>query len=663
MSILDLHGDDLMAAASRYVNQPKPEPSSSAFSLNLTRGPQDMGGMRALVGGAGEAILQIAASASELAQAPGKRRELPGVDGSMTNDFSEVFRAAGRDLRPDAQTAHVAEQLMYQFARGATKIIGGAFAAGPAGIVAAGLEEANTQADELRRQGVDFETRAMAGGVQGAGLALAALPLVGTSLKATAGLYLAGGPGGFVAQQALTREILQGAGYEQIGAQFDPLDPVGLAVSALVPLPFVAAGVRGQRLAATARAAEDFRAGPVPSEMTGAAAAAREAFAPEVVDAARVAYAVERRAAGNPAPDAPRAADLHETAMARAEAAMSMGDAVRVSDLVPPRPIESLADFMARTKIKADPVPKEVTGDFLGFLKGLGGIDFAQKLDITGEPSGVLANPGGIFRKGGRQTDELALLSVEAGYLRDGSDSYQFVELVQEAIRGNRVLTMMEQADKLGRDQHMEMMQARIEQVEAKLRLLGVDPAPAGSNVAALEAYVREHEPRILAAALDEARAVNELSPEFDALQDRARRIAQDMADGGRTLEQYEAEVQPLSAVMRRLVQEATRAPEATPPANPEAATPTRGPRPAATEPSLPKPGAEPDAAQAAGVAARLAQIEAEFPDLMVQMDGDAAPRPLSQFLADAQREADEMAADAPLVQALAECSLLNGFN
>ena len=326
MSILDLHGPDLAAASPRFIQpaRPAPEPKFSAWSA-LTAVPR----------GAAEAVLQVSASATELAQAPVRRSGMDSADGAMSNPFSEVFRQAGRDLRPDPETGHAAEQLIYQFARGATKIVGGAVAAGPAGVVAAGLEEANSQADELKRQGVDLQTRATAGAVQGAGLALAALPVVGQTLKQTAALYLAGGPGGFMAQQALTREILQRGGYERIGAQFDPFDPVGLAVSALVPAVFAGVGIRAQRTAAAAKAAEDFRAGPVPSDVTPTAAAARQTFAPEVVDAARVAYAVERRAASNPG-DLVRGADAHEAALARAEEAISRGESVQVVDMVPP---------------------------------------------------------------------------------------------------------------------------------------------------------------------------------------------------------------------------------------------------------------------------------------------------------------------------------------
>lgn len=66
-------------------------------------------------------------------------------------------------------------------------------------------------------------------------------------------------------------------------------------------------------------------------------------------------------------------------------------------------------------------------------------------------------------------------------------------------------------------------------------------------------------------------------------------------------------------------------------------------------------------------VAARLADVSQQFPDLSVQMDGMDKPMPLSEFLAQVQREAmegtdlDIGGNDAPLMQVAANCLLLNG--
>jgi hypothetical protein len=45
----------------------------------------------------------------------------------------------------------------------------------------------------------------------------------------------------------------------------------------------------------------------------------------------------------------------------------------------------------------------------------------------------------------------------------------------------------------------------------------------------------------------------------------------------------------------------------------------------------------------------------------MVMLDGMDKPMPLAEFMAAVRAEADEMLADAPLVQLAAECALVNG--
>jgi hypothetical protein len=63
-----------------------------------------------------------------------------------------------------------------------------------------------------------------------------------------------------------------------------------------------------------------------------------------------------------------------------------------------------------------------------------------------------------------------------------------------------------------------------------------------------------------------------------------------------------------------------------------------------------------------AGFDARLSDISRQFPDLAVQLDGMERPMPLAEFMATVRAEADELAADAPLVQVAAECALVNGL-
>ena len=79
----------------------------------------------------------------------------------------------------------------------------------------------------------------LAGGAAALGVML---PVAGSTLARTGMLYLAGGPGAFMAQQAATREILERANYADLAKQYDPLDPTGFTLSWLFPLPFTGYG-------------------------------------------------------------------------------------------------------------------------------------------------------------------------------------------------------------------------------------------------------------------------------------------------------------------------------------------------------------------------------------------------------------------------------------
>jgi hypothetical protein len=65
--------------------------------------------------------------------------------------------------------------------------------------------------------------------------------------------------------------------------------------------------------------------------------------------------------------------------------------------------------------------------------------------------------------------------------------------------------------------------------------------------------------------------------------------------------------------------------------------------------------------AEAEAAVSRVDQVVRDMPDLMVQMDGMDAPMKAADFLAMVKAEADELAADGPLMQIAAECALLNG--
>lgn len=226
----------------------------------------------------------------------------------LSIEYAKRYGDYARSLRPDPATAGTAEQVLFGLSKGLTKAVTAVATMGPAaGAVAFGGSEAASTYTDLRHEGVDSGTAGQAAAVSGVlNAAGVLLPMAGPTLKATAALYLAGGPGGYMAQQALTREVLSRAGYDDIGKKYDPLDPVGLALSALIPLPFAAHGALRNVRAAKGGAMPD--AAPVAEP--AAAAKAQEAAPHEAVDAAMVHNLTLLRDAHEATPPAKMAAEV-----------------------------------------------------------------------------------------------------------------------------------------------------------------------------------------------------------------------------------------------------------------------------------------------------------------------------------------------------------------
>ena len=286
-----------------------------------------------------------------------------------------VLRRGIEALRPDAQTATTASMILQDAARVLTKAGGYALVGGtPGAIVGTGLDEAGTGALELIDRGVDPTTAAKAGVVRGAVMAASvAAPVAGRTLLQSAGIVAATGPGLFIAEQAITREILERARYRELAAEFDPFDPVGLGVSTLVPAVF--GGAVHLRRAARARDEGGGRAtdAPVlpdgPEVLTPEASSAESsadsvpsatavarlmADSPEILDAAHVAFrqhAVDDAMLGDRANLPARA--THARALDDAVRAMDDGEPVQVSALeVDPVRAQRVADEVA-TRLRA----------------------------------------------------------------------------------------------------------------------------------------------------------------------------------------------------------------------------------------------------------------------------------------------------------------------
>ena len=180
-------------------------------------------------------------------KARAKLVERGGID--FSNEAGDLFRSRAKDLMPDPMTTGLAGQIVGGLYRFGGKAVGYTMLGGPA-VGAFGLagDEAFTESDKLKQQDVPLGPRSAVGLVSGVASGLAmALPVAGKTIKETAALVVAGGPASFMAQQAASRAILEHADYAKIGSTYDPFDPVGLAVSTLVPAGFGAVALRGRR--------------------------------------------------------------------------------------------------------------------------------------------------------------------------------------------------------------------------------------------------------------------------------------------------------------------------------------------------------------------------------------------------------------------------------
>jgi len=639
----DLYQAGTDAAIADLIQRP-PTPRAQPAKFNawrtLTAAPRGIGagsnetagGVADVLGAFGQVMgatdsrssMFSAQSEDQRKQEEQARRKM--LDKGLEFDAGDQFRSVAREWMPDATTAHTAERTVFDLFRFGTKAVTSTALAGPvAGPGLVGLDEALTTADDLKRQGVDAQTRMQVGAVSGLTAAAGvALPVAGKTAAQTAALVGIGGPGSFIAQQAATRQILQDADYTKLADQIDPLDPVGLAVSTLVPAGFGVWAMRGMR----GRAAE-VKPGEAPPEMRPDGQPVQDAVqteparprpTPDQVDAARVKMLTQHiEAAGLHSASDARAAAMHLDAFARAMDDLGAGRRVDVTDLVPTERIqmakamdtfatrldESRAELMAQAAQRAEP----------GAVRALQSelVDYQAQLATL---------------------EDMAAIKARAGELQQ-AERLSYKQALAQAKR-----EFSAQADDV---------RARIARVEGLLE----DNATGQQAFDALNMLDRQ------AAAVGSQRA------KIDAPATRETPAAQAVREITATRQEAAANVQ--DAPQARADAPATGARQPEPAAQPQA-TDARGAAPAgAGEQGGGVPRAGGGSPEAAVVAARLAEVSQQFPDLTVQMDGMDAPMRLSDFLDQVRREAmdgtdlDIGGNDAPLMQVAASCFLLNG--
>lgn len=635
----DLHYDDNLRAAQDLAQRPpragRPDPAFSVWGA-LARGPSKGGvagvsqsgaffsdvlgafGQTLAAGGTASAQGMFSTQTdAERRQADQQALRIRSAGPDFSSATGDDLRGFARSLTPDPETAHTAERIVFDAFRVLTKGAGYVTAfGGVPGALLTGADEGMTTADDLKQQGVDLATRTKVGAVVGGVTAVgAALPISGTNVSSTIALGATGGPLTFMAQQQAVRSILQAQDYTQLAEQYDPLDPVGLAVSTLVPMGFGAWGLRASRARAAAEAmaaseararaaavaeAEAFRTGPLPSGETPVARAVRH-VSEEQIDAARTIQLTEQRRSASPfRADDWRAFDAHEAALTRAMDQIASGERVTVDDLLPAAPLqpETVAALQELDALQAER---------------------AQLLPAAGE----LAERGAIRAA----REELRLMEQQRP---DTSDA------------GIRELAK--------RIQEREGVSYRTALAQAKQQTDGA-LADFNARQSRLERLVESNA--------------------------RAQRAAQRVGEIDQRVAALEAQASPDAALplFAKRLEAAGRATEALRigPVEPRVAGPLLAPTRVASpgwESGLPAAAARDvqrgsaatgPALEAAVVAARVEQVRSAMPELMVQLDGMDAPMRVDDLLAAIKAEADDMLADGELFEQVALCALLHG--
>jgi hypothetical protein len=683
VSLLDAYAPDLETAARNTVSRP-PQPKAPSFSVwgtvagvprGAAAGVSEVAGSGMDLSGAfGDVLATTEASAGGMfaLQSEQERREsqkaveklrTEGLD--FRNEIGAGYRAAARAVMPDPTTAHGAEVAVAEFARIATKAVGAGIALGPVGGAAlSGAEEGFTAADKLAEQGVDPATRTGVGAVTAAVQAATfGLPVAGQTVRGTVGLALAGGPVGFIAQQAAVREILDRADYSKLADQYDPFDPVGLTLSTVLPLGFGAMAMRAGRRAAAADAAAAeaaMIASPnPPSARTQVASAVDEAL----VDAARVVLMRQQSEAARltPAEDLAGAA-RHEQALATAVEQMGAGSRVDVADALdlPPAAVARVVDDAAERLRPvtdelepwlAEAAPRPVIDDGIRRTARLTDARLDDP-EIRQQLEWMIAQPGWAQRGGellrgnpdepgtggmggviGR-TQWIAasdwyreLQSDAATKLPDGKDGVETA--IRKALDGEPMKPQERRAVRfmleVAREDADPLSPTNLKR---EMERAALDPTPDNAIDSALVAR---------AAEIDDA-AVERLAIQFE------NDDAAFLAGIERIIDDFESTA---TAARGAADQPAAQGGKA---AGPDAAGPAADGRGGAEGGRLPVESPELDRA--------AAELERLNPDLPVRLDGMEAAVPLRELMARLREEVAAEVAEIPLLEVAAQCAL-----
>lgn len=555
------------------------------------------------------------------------------------NEQSKPFRDYERALRPDPVTAGEAEKIVYGFVGPMASLVGGAVVGGIPGLVSVAAETGFSQSEDLAQQGVDIKTRTAIGGlttVVTAGSAL--LPMAGSTVPKTIALYALGGPGQFVAQQAATREILKAADYNEIAKQYDPFDPTGLALSALVPAPFAAWGIRS-----------NLKAGKVAKPVAEPVAQPEVKATAEQVDAAMAHNLTLQRDAHEATPPAKVAAEVWRGPVTESPNFKAWFGGSKVVD-------EQGAPMIVYHGTRRDfesfdpQAPRSIQqfGD-------------AEGLYFTRHPE----DASGYAARGGSEGAAVvpAYVALRNPYVWPESDLAPAI--VSAAKRAELEAAGYDGIIYRGGD---EVVAFRPEQIKSAIGNSGLfDPESPSLTDPMPSAPVRQKaEPETVAKAkqaAEQMQASGQKLEDFTAsakLPPDVQNLLIGLSEAGKDLDRA-----------ARLLDDFARTSEMQPGRSPtdiaaDVVEAAREGRTVTPEPAKPAP-ATPEKATAESVSNRLQELEATAPDMVVRISDDGKPVTLADEMARIRREAAEGtdtelgSNDAGLLKVAADCALSTG--
>lgn len=171
------------------------------------------------------------------------------LDQMGNSETARMFRERAKRYAPDPAAVGLAGQVAHGLVSGLAKMTAYA-GAGPAGPALFGMDSGINRAQELTDQGVDGGTAAAAGLVTGVASAatMALPPALGATRLKSAAIGAVAAPAMTVAEVGGIRTLLEHADYDKIAAQYQPFDPMNLAISSLTGAAFGGAFHRSRDL-------------------------------------------------------------------------------------------------------------------------------------------------------------------------------------------------------------------------------------------------------------------------------------------------------------------------------------------------------------------------------------------------------------------------------